>query len=1468
MEIARLLPGQLHQIIDQNYDRFAQPSVYGEQFDRLVERQEYVRTFPPLDPAKPLYDSIDLHGYLTAGGGRRGVFVLRLTPFDPAQPHRSYSDYLQRPEHGDRRFILVTDLGLISKRTLDGGQEVFVQSIATGTPVAGAKVEVLGRNGLPVAEARTDASGHARFPQMHELRREKHPIMLTASLGDDLSFLPLGRGEHQVDFSRFDIGGAVNERSPDEISAALFTDRGLYRPGETAHIALILRAADWSPRIEGMPVEIEITDPRGLTAWYQRRACPQAGLDSIDFSVGQTAPTGTYGVSVYLVKNSRRAALLGFTEFRVREFEPDRMKVDLRLTDAPTVGWARPEAIRPLVKARHLFGADASDRRVTGRMELAPALPSFTQYPGLRFHLDSVLKEGVGEDLAETTTSAAGEAVLAPDLERFARSAFRLRLTARVYEAEGGRNVVAEEEVLVSAAPYLVGVGSDDSLDGVPKGANRTSRWLAVGPDLHPVTADNLRLVLIEHRFVSVLVKQPSGVYKYESRRKDLVRDERSFTLPGEGISLALPTDEPGDFSYELRDEAGTVCNRIGWSVAGASNLSRSLDRNALLQVKLDKTNYAPGETIRISVRAPYTGSGLITIERDRVYAHAWFKSDTTSSVQTITVPKDLEGNGYVNVQFVRDPNSPEIFMSPLSSGVAPFGVALDARRLPLTLQAPEHIEPGRELAMTCTPGEAAKAVIFAVDEGILQVARYKTPDPLGHFFQKRALEVQTAQILSLILPEFSHLLAAAAPGGGDEEEIGAHLNPFKRKRQGPVVYWSGVVDLPAGGRTFRYTVPEGFNGRLRLMAVAVTRDRIGVFEVRTEVRGPWVLTPNIPAFVAPGDEFTVSVGAFSNLPAAETVTLRLHTGEGLTILGNDRQPLEVAPGREGVALFRLRGEERLGSVDLVFHADSPGGTARLGEALSIRPATPHRVALRVGQFREAAFSLARQRDLHDEHRRVELGFGHSPLVWSQGLTAYLDQYPYACTEQLLSKAMPPLIAASAEDIRRADFPPLQAAFTLLRQRQNEAGGFGQWASNLSVQPEISVYAADFLIEAKERGAPVPADLDRSSRAYLERIAQGPAEGLAELRTKTRAIYLLTRQGVVTSGPLAAAIEQLDRHHRQVWRADLAAAYLAASQALLKKTGEADSLIGGVGWRSLASGLDAPPRWFSLYDDALSHDAELLGLMARHFPDRLAKIPANLLPALGERVSGQHYHSLSAALLIRAFDLYGRSAAVRSGPLTVEAGFADGSVRPLDLKGPLQPIGVPQGWDKLILRKEDGGLPSFYQVTEAGFDRHPPETILRQGIDIVRAYVDKDGQPLDRVRVGDTFTVRLTLRAGERDTGAEVAIVDLLPGGVEPVVEPTAEEQEEVIEAEENPGDRVIDRPEPIMPLWEPTFVDTRDDRVVVYAFLSRDAATYEYRVRATNAGTFRTPPPYAEGMYEPGLQGRGEAGTLTIVEP
>src|SRR5690606_19184639 len=409
-------------------------------------------------------------------------------------------------------------------------------------------------------------------------------------------------------------------------------------------------------------------------------------------------------------------------------------------------------------------------------------------------------------------------------------------------------------------------------------------------------------------------------------------------------------------------------------------------------------------------IRAPYTGAGLITIERDRVYSQQWFKVDSTSSVQRIRLPEGIEGNAYVNVQFVRDPGSSEIYMSPLSYAVAPFSVNLDARRLPLGIEASEQLQPGERLEIRLTSERPGRAVVYAVDEGILQVARYQTPDPLGHFFRKRALQVDTSQILDLILPEFSLALAQAAPGGGDDGALASHLNPFKRKGKPPVAWWSGVIDLPAGETRLGYQVPDSFNGRLRWFVVSVDDSRVGVHEGAAEVRGPLVISPNVPAFVAPGDEFIVSAGVFSNLTEATTLQLRLETDKGLQLLGEAAQ-LELQPGRESQAEFRLKALEALGSNEMRFSAELPDGRrVRLAETTSVRPAVAHRVHLTLGRMNAATLELTPTRELFPQLRKVELGLGSSPLVWSQGLANYLEDYAYSCPEQMVSKAIPMLV--------------------------------------------------------------------------------------------------------------------------------------------------------------------------------------------------------------------------------------------------------------------------------------------------------------------------------------------------------------------------------------------------------------------------------------------------------------------------
>ncbi len=629
--------------------------------------------------------------------------------------------------------------------------------------------------------------------------------------------MPLRSSGRSLDLSRFETGGVVNATSAKQLSAYLFTDRGIYRPGEATHIGMITRTADWKSSLTGLSIEIEISDSRGNVVRRDKLKLSQTAFEEITFTTQPASPTGTYQAVAWLSKDEKHREMLGSVSFNVQEFEPDRMKVRLDLSDRAIPGWLTPADVKARVSAMHLFGEPASNRRVEGELNLSPVLPRFDRYPDYRFQIGEVVKEPYHETLAATITDDKGNTELSLDLQRFAGRAYRLNVLARAFEAEGGRSVAAQNSAVVADAPYLVGVKPDGDLSFVRRSATRQTHWLAVNQQLTPVAASQLTLEWIERKYLSVLTQQPDNTYKYVSRLKEIVRDTRKVQIAAGGSSFALPTQEPGDFMLVLRNSAGAELNRLSYTVAGDANISRSLDRNAELQIQLDKPAYSGGDTINVSIRAPYAGAGLITVERERVFLHQWFKTTTTSSVQHVTLPQDFEGNGYVSVQFLRDPSSNEIFMSPLSYGVAPFAANIAARTQQVRITAAPQVKPGAVLAIHVVPAEASRIAVFAVDEGILQVARYKNPDPLAYFFQKRMLQVETTQILDLILPEFRRFMALAAPGGDADGGFSRHLNPFNRKHKPPVAWWSGIIDAGSGGRDFRYTVPDYFNGRLRI---------------------------------------------------------------------------------------------------------------------------------------------------------------------------------------------------------------------------------------------------------------------------------------------------------------------------------------------------------------------------------------------------------------------------------------------------------------------------------------------------------------------------------------------------------------------------------------------------------------------------------------------------------------------------
>jgi uncharacterized protein YfaS (alpha-2-macroglobulin family) len=850
--------------------------------------------------------------------------------------------------------------------------------------------------------------------------------------------------------------------------------------------------------------------------------------------------------------------------------------------------------------------------------------------------------------------------------------------------------------------------------------------------------------------------------------------------------------------------------------------------------------------------------------------------------VQTIEVPQELAGNGYVSVQFIRDPGSDEIFMSPLSYGVAPFKVSLNRHTQPLTLDAPERIRPGERLPIKVVSEGPARAVVFAADEGILQVARYKAPDPLGHFFRKRQLEVGTFQILDLILPEFTKLLAVSAPGGdGEEAEAASYLNPFKRKRDKPAVYWSGITDID-GEKTFTYEVPETFNGTMKIFAVAVGDLKIASIASKTQVRGDLILTPNLPSMVAPGDAFTVSTGIANHVEGSGTkaeVKVKLAVPPQLQIKGNAEQTLTIAEGHEGAVAFTVQAAAGraavLGDAELRFTAASGGKSAGLSGHLSLRPAVPKMANLRLGTFKGKQ-EVAGLRRMYPEYRKASAGLSPLPLVSMPGLTAFLDNFSHTCTEQLTSKAMPAIVLHKRPEFGDKAEPgssetEMLKLFSVLRTRQNGEGGFGLWTASPEAHEFVSVHATRMLLEASANGLPVPADMLQHTLDYLKNLSVSPTENLAGLRTRAYAAYLLTRQGHVTTAALTGIREALRANFRdEAWQNDLIAVYLAASYRLLQQPSVADELI-----RIPAEKLGNFPGEFAFNDyyDPLIHQAETLYVLAKHFPERLKKMPASLFETIGKRLQEDRFNTLSSGYLLLAFDAY-----LDVLPPEIAQNL---SITAIDVSGQRNALALPQNFaprapfpigTAALEFAGNSGVPLYYAVSESGFDIEPPKTEARDGLEIVRSFLDDDGKPLDKIPLGAEVTVSIRARAIDRDFIDNVAIVDLLPGGFEAVLQNPAAKAP--AETEENPEE---DEDEENFARWQDRlktggnwtadYVDVREDRVLVYGTLTKDMAEYRYRAKATAAGIFNVPPIYAEAMYVPTLRAHSGAGVVQVDE-
>jgi uncharacterized protein YfaS (alpha-2-macroglobulin family) len=1480
--LGRVTPTAINHLVSQSEGSFQSPVFTNTNFDETNITEQIVRkqSIAATDTSKNDYSALDFSEFLQgsdANRGKLGLFFLRVmartggdddayykrdgsTMPDPKKqspPDENAQDPVDRDDLlVDRRLILVTDLGLIVKDNADGTHDIFVQSIKTGEAVGGAKVDVLGKNGIPVVSSETNDAGRATLPSLKDFSREKQPVAYVVRRDDDVSFLPFGRDDRLLNFSRFDTSGVTGLAAHD-LTAFVFTDRGIYRPGDEAKLGLIIKQRDWQGKLDGVPLRVDVIDPRGTVVMSRPFKLSATGFIEATFPTRETSPTGKYQVNCYLVKGQDDETLLGSQTLRVAEFLPDRLKIKATLSATSTEGWILATGLKGLVSLQNLYGTASVGHKVTGKVTLNPSQFNFAKYPDYTFtdpYLNpDVPRKSHDEDLPDQTTDDSGSATFDLSMANLDPSAYQLSFLAEGFEKEGGRSVTGGAEVLVSPRAWLVGVKPDGDFSYVHLNSKRVAQFLAVDPQLKPLSVEHLKLKLAERRYVSVLVQKPNGNYAYESVLKEIPVTEEEIAIPEPGLAWPLHTDQPGDFAARLYDDHNDLVADVRYSVAGTGNLTRSLEKNAELTAKLSKPEYLPGEDIEVEITAPYTGAGLLTIERDKVYAHVWFQAKTTSTVQKITLPKDFEGNGYLNVAFVRALDSKEIYMSPLSYAVLPFKVNQEARHTHIAINVPKLARPGEPLKMEISASRPTQAVVYAVDEGILQVARYTLPDPLGYFFRKQALEVDTRQTVDLILPEYSIAREVAAAGGdADDDALGHHLNPFKRKHDKPVAYWSGIVEIGPQAKTFTYDVPDYFAGTVRVMVVANTPDAVGSAQATTQVRGPFVISPNVPTFVAPGDTFDVSAAIANNVEGSgpnASVHLDMQVTDGLEITQKPADTATIAEGKDASVHWLLRAKDELGNADITITAESGGKKTSLVSHLSIRPPVPYLTTLTTGYFRDGQKQIPITRKLYPQYRKVTALASPIPQGLMRGLGEYLEHYAYGCTEQLVSKAFPTLVSGETmqQGLPRTEIThKIAEIMDVAASRQNDEGAFGLWTVTQDLHFDLpSIHVVHFMIEAKDQGYDIPTDMMTRGINHLQKMADDTPSNFREARNQAYAIYILARNGTVVTNALEHNRDWFEKNAKDNWSDDIAAAYQAATYALLKDQDQADTLI-------KQFHLQNPKHRFPQdevdYDDDLGRAAQYVYLLSLHFPDRAKALTADDLMSLAYPIINYDFNTVSSAEAILALDAYAKNMKqdLMSGGVEIDQ-MTNNVAKRLDLSSGLYPTATfDREADALVFKKGDSAMPGlFYQITESGFDQTTITTPVSEGIEVSREYQDKNGQVVTSAKLGEELNVLVRVRSVNDQNLDNVAIEDLLPGGFEIV--------DESVHTGACSDWGAIE------------YADVREDRLLAFGSISGTETEIKYRIKATNLGTYAIPPVQAEAMYHQKIRARGVSGTLTV---
>ncbi|WP_027283983.1 alpha-2-macroglobulin family protein [Rubritepida flocculans] len=1292
--------------------------------------------------------------------------------------------------------LILTDLGLTAWRG-EGGLAVQARRLSDARPAEGVRVALMARNNDILAEAASGPDGLVRFPAPL-LRGEgpMQPVALHAMTESDLVALDL-------EAAAFDLSdrGAEGRPHPGPLDAFLWLDRGIYRPGETVQAMALLRDGGGAP--SPLPLRLRLRRPNGQVA--AEHVLRDGGHWPI--ALPPSAPAGAWRIEALA---DPAAPPVGEISFRVDAFLPERLAVEAGPAPGPLTP-GRPLAIP--VTARFLYGAPGAQLQGSAELRLVTVRSPFPELAGFRFGLE---EEGFAPDLITLDlpeTDADGRSTLSLALPRAPDTTRPLRgeLTVLV-EEPGGRASRASLDIAVTAQPRLIGIRAPEAVDA---GGEAGFEIVMTDAEGRPQPGEIAWRLLRERPDWRVVVR--GGAPRYETIWTDEPVDSGTLTL-GAGPARLARTLPFGRYRFEAQQQGGmalaSVRLRAGWVASESAETPDKVD------VAADRRAYAPGETVRLRITPPFAGRAALAILTDRLIALRELELPESGAEVELPADPAWGAGAYVAVTVFRPGEAAS--MPGRALGLAWVQMDPAARRLALTLGGPERARPNSRVDIPVAvqgAGGPVRLTLAAVDEGILRLTRFASPDPVAHYSGRRRLGVDIRDDYGRLIapPEGA---AAVLRQGGDEMDGLAALAPPQRV----VALFSGVVETDADGRALVPLDLPDFAGELRLMAVAWTGERTGAAARALTVRDPVLAEPLLPRFLAPGDEAQAGLLLHNlELPAGE-VAVSLSAEGAIRLAGPARIAARLATGQ--------RAEPRIGLIAtgpgegvLRLSVTGPEGFSASREArLAVRPARGLATALSLIDIPpggEARLAPDGAGFLPGWRAVARLG---PPVRYdAEGMLAALLAFPFGCVEQSASQALA-LAAALNEGSPVAERARLQRAVEAVLAKQRFDGGFGLWSAQGEAEPWASAYAVEALWRARAAGAAVPEAALESALAHLaEALEEGSPSRPEEFAAQAARLHALSLAGRHRLGAARRLLERLERLPTPLARAQLAASFARAGDMERAE-------------RAFAAALADPARrdWLADHGSA-ARDALALLVLARE-----AGLPAAQQQTALERLPGPEFTPALASTQEQAWAVLAAATLGRDGR-PVRAAL-DG--RPLAGRS----VEVTGGG---VLRNL-GDAPLPMQIALQGIPREAAPA-ARQQMSIRRRFVDLNGMALnlDTLRVGQQFLLVLDARA---ESGQEhmAMLSQGLPAGWEIVARypagpvPGFPGLGELSEADAQPA------------------LDDRFAAAVTFAEGRREARL-AVRIRVVTAGRFELPGAEVQDMYRPAFFARQAAGRITI---